>query len=300
MPFFSIIIPTYNRAGDLKSSLESVLQQSFTDFEVVVVDDGSTDHTAAVVRSFTDTRVKYIYQQNSERSAARNNGIRNASGKYICFLDSDDQYLPEHLAIINAAIEEQKLPVAMFKTRVQIINSAAGSVALPVISSKGDGVKYIWYNGCQLNSVCVHRDIAVQVSFPEEFFWFEDNHWALRVALRYPMHLIDRYTCTYNVRGTIDLLHKDYRKYEENCVACMRDLEGQNGDEIKRYLGSNCFNEKVAELYLGFLVAGGIATKQLKLAKKYLFKAMRICVTPKLMAKYVYYSLKLIKASFSK
>lgn len=102
VPFFSVIIPTYNRATLLEVAIRSVVAQTFSDWELLVVDDGSTDNTAALVQSYaaSDPRIKYIYQQNSERSAARNNGIKQSQGKYICFLDSDDFYLSNRLELL--------------------------------------------------------------------------------------------------------------------------------------------------------------------------------------------------------
>ena len=96
-PFFSIIVPTYNRAQNIKGAIESVLLQTYTSWELIIIDDGSTDHTKEVISKFTDTRINYIYQKNQERSCARNNGIKVAKGQYICFLDSDDFYLANHL-----------------------------------------------------------------------------------------------------------------------------------------------------------------------------------------------------------
>jgi glycosyltransferase involved in cell wall biosynthesis len=98
-PYFSIIIPTFNRAHFISRAIESVINQTFSDWELIIVDDGSTDHTKELVASFIekDKRIKYIYQENAERSAARNNGIDKAKGNFVCFLDSDDYYLHGHL-----------------------------------------------------------------------------------------------------------------------------------------------------------------------------------------------------------
>ncbi|CAG7647754.1 glycosyltransferase [Paenibacillus allorhizosphaerae] len=96
VPFFSVIIPTYNRDQYVGRAIESVLKQTYKDFEVIVVDDGSTDNTAKVVQSY-DTRVRYVYQKNSGPSEARNTGIRFAKGQYVAFLDSDDVFLPNKL-----------------------------------------------------------------------------------------------------------------------------------------------------------------------------------------------------------
>lgn len=102
----SIIIPTYNRAHLVAEAIKSVLNQTFTDFELIVVDDGSTDNTEEVVRSFADPRLKYLKQFNNGVSAARNTGIENAEGEFIAFLDHDDLYLPEKLSVQVSKMEE--------------------------------------------------------------------------------------------------------------------------------------------------------------------------------------------------
>jgi len=101
----SVVIPTYNRCGYLQQAIESVLSQVYGDFEVIVVDDGSTDGTARVVAGFDDGRVRYLYQPNAGRSAARNRGIEVARGMYLAFLDDDDLYLPHKLACQVAFLE---------------------------------------------------------------------------------------------------------------------------------------------------------------------------------------------------
>lgn len=108
--FFSIIIPTYNRAAFIGDTLRSVLAQEFSAFEVLVVDDGSTDNTSEVVASITDTRIQYLLKPNGERGAARNYGFSRARGEYVIFLDSDDVLLPNHLTVLYAKIQELDSP----------------------------------------------------------------------------------------------------------------------------------------------------------------------------------------------
>jgi glycosyltransferase involved in cell wall biosynthesis len=94
----SVIIPTRNRAAYLKLAVESVYRQTYQNFEIIVIDDGSVDHTKDVIKSFDD-RLQYFFQTSKGVSAARNLGISKARGEYIAFLDDDDIYLPERLAI---------------------------------------------------------------------------------------------------------------------------------------------------------------------------------------------------------
>jgi len=96
-PAISVVIATFNRANYLPATIDSVLNQSFKDFELIVVDDGSTDNTQEVLEPY-GSRVKYFYQPNGGASAARNLGVRHARGAWIAFQDSDDLSLPNHLA----------------------------------------------------------------------------------------------------------------------------------------------------------------------------------------------------------
>jgi GalNAc5-diNAcBac-PP-undecaprenol beta-1,3-glucosyltransferase len=109
MTSFSVVIPTYNRAALITATLDSVLAQEHDDFEVVLVDDGSTDDTCEVVRRkcAQDKRVRYIRQGNAERGAARNRGLQEARSAYVVFFDSDDVMYPSHLSALAAVIEER-------------------------------------------------------------------------------------------------------------------------------------------------------------------------------------------------
>ena len=116
-PFFSIVIPTYNRADLIGLTLDSVLSQEFDSFEVLVVDDGSQDGTAAVVQARADPRLHYLPKANAERGAARNYGLARALGQYVLFLDSDDLLHPNHLATLHAAIAVVTVPPDFIATK---------------------------------------------------------------------------------------------------------------------------------------------------------------------------------------
>lgn len=104
-PTFSVVIPVYNRARLLERALASVLSQSLQDFDIVVVDDGSTDDPGKIIDAIGDARIRILHQKNQGGGAARNAGIDLATGHYIAFLDSDDQFLPHHLSAMKAMLD---------------------------------------------------------------------------------------------------------------------------------------------------------------------------------------------------
>jgi glycosyltransferase involved in cell wall biosynthesis len=117
-PFFSIVIPTYNRADLIAATLRSVHTQEFIDFEVLIIDDGSKDNTAEVVQSFiADARFQYLPKPNEERGVARNYGLARARGEYVLFLDSDDRLHSNHLSTLWAAIVAPTSPPDFIATK---------------------------------------------------------------------------------------------------------------------------------------------------------------------------------------
>lgn len=98
-PLVSVIVPTYNRARLIQEAIDSVLSQDYPNFELIVIDDGSTDNTAAIVGTINDLRLRYVQQNNRGRSNARNHALSLARGDFITFLDSDDLYLPRKISL---------------------------------------------------------------------------------------------------------------------------------------------------------------------------------------------------------
>lgn len=101
MVFFSIIIPLYNKEKHIEETLKSVFNQTFTDYEIIIINDGSTDESENIVRSFNSEKIKLYNQKNQGVSTARNLGIEKANGKLIAFLDADDYWFPNHLETIS-------------------------------------------------------------------------------------------------------------------------------------------------------------------------------------------------------
>ena len=106
MPFFSAIIPVYNKEKFIENTIKSVLQQSFSDFELILVDDGSTDNSKIKIENFSDSRITIYTKENGGASSARNFGLEKAKANYITFLDADDYWYPDFLQEMASSIEE--------------------------------------------------------------------------------------------------------------------------------------------------------------------------------------------------
>jgi glycosyltransferase involved in cell wall biosynthesis len=192
MPTVSVIIPTFNRAGMLKQAVESVLAQDFKDFELIVVDDGSTDNTSATLRSYPIVSV--VQQPHTGVSAARNTGIKTATGSLIAFLDSDDLWLPKKLSIQSAFFQNH--PDALICQTEEIWMRNGKRVNPKKRHKKRSGI--IFEHAVALclvspSAVMMRKDLFDMVGlFDENLPACEDYDLWLRIGCRLPIHLIDR------------------------------------------------------------------------------------------------------------
>ena len=132
-PKISVVIPSYNRAEYISATIDSILAQTYEDFEIVFIDDGSTDNTAEIVKTYMDKdiRVKYFKQRNSERAVARSYGITLSMGDYICLVDSDDIWYPKKLEVQLAVMEENPDVILSYASvnRIDMQGKTVGSAA---------------------------------------------------------------------------------------------------------------------------------------------------------------------------
>ncbi|HWT03640.1 MAG TPA: glycosyltransferase family A protein [Pyrinomonadaceae bacterium] len=179
MPLFTVVIPTYNRAGFIVETINSVLAQTDADFEVVVVDDGSTDDTQNVVRrDFGQLeKVRYVRQANAERGAARNRGIREARGRFVIFLDSDDFMRPDHLSTLREIIEERP-GVNYLATKYEFIRDGQISSAGLEGIREGEYGTDFFLRGDPIGSVfCVRKDNPNLKLFEEDRCYATSEDW---------------------------------------------------------------------------------------------------------------------------
>ena len=244
---FSIIIPSYNRANHLPKAIESVLVQSFTDWELIIVDDGSTDNTSDVVSSYNDPRIKYIYQENAERSAARNNGIRNAKGEWICFLDSDDVYAPNHLQVISEYVEKENLLTGLICTGLKQQRDL-NTKKKTFLNLSNNILTEISEKFLIPTQVCIHRTILQKEQFNERFRLWEDTHLWLRIAAQFPVYQIEVYTSIQNFHdgGTVVEEMKKIRINQfKQYVEAIKDLQNNYSELFEGKFSKNQFNKYI-------------------------------------------------------
>ena len=194
-PFFSVIIPTFNRCAFVKIAAESVLNQSFDDFELIIADDGSLDGTAEAIRTLNDSRINYFYQDNKGVSAARNAALKIARGEFISFLDSDDRFRRDKLKITHAHIRNN--PQYKIFHSQEIWYRSGNYLAQKKTHAKPHG--NIFAAAAKICSVSistavVHKSVFSKSGiFDETMPACEDYDFWLRAANLYEVFLIDEF-----------------------------------------------------------------------------------------------------------
>ena len=184
-PFYSVVIPVYNRALELRRALLSVIAQTEQDFEIIVVDDGSVDDPASTVNAIGDPRISLLVQQNRGGAAARNAGIDAARGRLIAFLDSDDTFLPGHLAAMRMLLAGSKNVAGYAQI---IVDRGAGRTFLKPPRAIGPGEHMATYVLCERGFVptitlVVEAHWAKRVRYDERLTFAQDTDFCIRLHL---------------------------------------------------------------------------------------------------------------------
>lgn len=185
---FSIVVSTFNRATLLPRLVQSALMQKYSQWELVIVDDGGTDSTKELLESYNDSRIKYFYKVNEERSAARNYGIDKATGDYIIFIDSDDELGAHCLEnLYQAAVVNKDSVPHILSVKNHFYK---GSIFVKELDSIGDRPSPIdIFEQYRIISVvqCAHISCFKNNRFKEEFSLWEDTHFWLRMIAQFPI-----------------------------------------------------------------------------------------------------------------
>jgi glycosyltransferase involved in cell wall biosynthesis len=269
-PIFSIVMPAYNRADLVGHAIRSVLGQTFDAYEVIVVDDGSTDATRDEVMKFSDPRIRYFYKQNEERSIARNYGIAKARGQYISFLDSDDYLYPHHLQTAETNLRDKGFP-EILHVGYEIKNFDGKT--LLIRADFGDSInrQLIEENILHCNSIFIRREALAQVSFisSRDAILAEDMCLWLRLAARYRIHCVNTVTnvvCEHTDRSLNKLVPE---KVERSLLLILKTLEAD--PVFMQYYGKRYYRFKAKKccfIALSYVMRGDktIAARYLKRA----------------------------------
>ena len=269
---FSIVIPTYNRAKFIEKTINSVLDQTYKNFEVIVVDDGSTDNTQEVVKSIKDNRIVYFKKQNEERGAARNYGTKKSKGDYINFFDSDDLALNNHLFVANELIKEKNNPEA-FHLAYNII-TLDGHLIQNKNNFKGNLNKAILIgNIFSCNGVFLRSDIADKFPFSEirELSASEDWLLWLKLSAHFKFH--------YSNIITSSIINHDFRSVMQFNEKSLKNrtrylIEALKNDEVFRKKRGKYINAIHAHM-LSYTSLHAVLASEKKIAIKYLVKAIK-------------------------
>ncbi len=217
-PKVSVVIPTYNRADFLPDAIDSVLRQTLTDLELIVVDDGSTDSSAEVLAAIDDERLRYVRRPHGGISAALNTGLAAATGEYYARLDSDDLWDPEMLATLARYLERRpELGFVYGRGRVIRTDGQEHSQILGLPPRyPDDGLRSLLYDDCTCNVAVLARRACITEAGPydESLIAHEDWDIWLRMALSYPFHFVDRVLATVR-RHDSNLTGKNSDRFEQ-------------------------------------------------------------------------------------
>jgi glycosyltransferase involved in cell wall biosynthesis len=217
-PFFSVILPTYNRAHRIQRAIESILGQTYSNWELIIVDDASTDYTEQhVVPYLSDTRIRYLKNSvNLERCKSRNLGVKTAIGTYICFLDSDDYHLPNHLETFYEEMNKRNFPEAfLFTNSYNETEAGERSERFCPPYKSSDPCTYFMRYTVNPQRWCVHREVMLKHLFDPEVIICEDMETSLRmVTAGVPVYQINERTTVY-VAASDSFTHGDPKKWEK-------------------------------------------------------------------------------------
>jgi len=243
MPKISVIIPLFNKGFIISETLNSVLAQTFTDFEVIIIDDGSTDNGFEVVSQFSDERIKSFQQKNKGTAAARNLGIEKSNGEFIAFLDADDYWFPNHLEELTK-LAEQFPNCGVYCSRYQI-KSTKKSVTNPIfkdVSNNFNGIvaNYFASNhpykiNITLNQMIPKKVLLEMGYFTEGVTNGQDLELWTKIGIKYKVAINNKTTAIYNYYLPNTLSKNSIKTMKLMDFNQFKDEEEKNKD-LKRFL----------------------------------------------------------------
>jgi len=287
MPYFSIIIPVYNKEKFVAKTIESVLSQTFTDYEIIIVNDGSTDQSEAKISTFKDNRIKYYSKKNEGVALARNFGIEKATADYICFLDADDYWHPTFLETMqrySSELPEQKV----FAAAIEIETKNKTIPAHYSIPSTSDFEIVNFFDASQkecvlwTSSACIHKSISEKVGdFDTKIKHGEDTELWIRIGLQFPIVFIRKILARYVYDEKSISRNSNY--YFEQYTFDKYSLEEKKNPALKKYMDLNRFSAVIkcrlnGEWRIAIDIESEIDLKNLNFKKRVLLELPPIIV----------------------
>lgn len=277
MPTVSVIIPTYNRKEYLQEAIDSVLRQSYEDYEVIVVDDGSDDGTDEILNKRYKNRIRYVWQENKGESAARNAAIKISKGKYIAFLDSDDLWHPDKI-LRQVQVLENNPSIGLTNSQVCWItqSSKARSVSNQYSTISKDQLnieKLILHNPLPTSAVMLRRSLGTaNLLFDERIRYGEDWDLWLRLTDITDFHVED-------LPMTYLRVHSENQSYFPKLEKVKQTLSDHSLilDKARKLSGvtQQLYNQALAQQYAGAAFASYIWS-ELDDGQRYLSTAMTL------------------------
>ena len=232
-PLVSVITPTYNRADFIGQAVQSALDQTYGHFEHLIVDDGSTDHTREVLAPFLeDERVQYFQQENQGQSVARNLALKHAKGEFICFLDSDNAWLPEKLATQLAVFSESPEVDVVYGDNITI-NESGGELSRENMRRYSGSIAFqmLKDNCVSMNTAMARRRCFDDMGGMSGKRRVADDYdlW-LRFSARYQFRYLPEYFAYYRVME--DQISSDKRARFDSNEAIIRDFRERFPDAL--------------------------------------------------------------------
>lgn len=217
-------------------AIDSVLAQTYTNWELVIVDDGSTDNTKQFISTYTDVRVRYIYQQNAERSAARNNGIDNSKGQYICFIDSDDYFLPNHLEVFYSNIVSDTKADMFFGLNVVDKNGVLTEEnSSAEVADYNSIEEFMIVNPIRVAAVCIKKEALLTNKFDTTVRIGEDTELWMKIAEKHTIKAIKSFTQVYFIHEGQSVENVNQLSFVEQIYTLKKIYkEHKNANKISR------------------------------------------------------------------
>jgi len=240
-PVFSVLVPTYNHAKFLSVALDSLLGQTFANWEAVVVNDGSTDATEQILEAYSkrDSRIKVIHQINGGTAAALNTALENAQGEWFCWLSSDDWFLPDKLETYLTAMQEVKEARFFYTDHAVFYENSQTQEDIPSLSLdlKFQTIQLLQCNNIAGNSVCFHRSVFEELGFfNQEYPCGQDFDYWLRASCLYPFFHISKVTCVTRIhRGMTSQILPMAGRYD-SARSCLGLLNYVRFEDLIHYI----------------------------------------------------------------